>query len=296
MRLPAAVVAAVLGFAVPVGAMLGWTSFPKLAVGSDDVVVGRVARLVDVPAGETGSVKIAEVEVEVRLRGEASADRIFYLATATDEEDCTTALPGERGLFFLVRPKGEVRCLDEDVEARLRDPSFQKNAKAVTGGAPLLLLSWAGHGRMPIESVGGTEYATLCREHVRLPTDLDTIPGPDPRFTDWDRRARLDDLLDTVRRHQAPAAAPGGVTPASVLALLAALDADPDHCPAEADEPLLQGAGDEAEPALFALLDDPECPRRDTVAEALLWTASVSPGALLDGLRSASPVRRRAAA
>ncbi|MHC4161512.1 MAG: HEAT repeat domain-containing protein [Planctomycetota bacterium] len=295
-----ALTALVVGLTLPAHATtLAETTLGKLISGAELIVIGKVSRLVEVPAGERAegeesvpTLRVAEVEVLQCLKGLPRPKRVWFLAEGTSRVDRSHAVKGEKALFFLADLKGQIRENDGDVNDPLRAPAFWRHVKELTGGAPFLQLCWAGHGRMPVEQVEGVEFAALCAWHVHLPTDTPTIPGADPRLSDLERRVPFGDLIGRVKLRLAPIKS--NVAPVSKL--LEELDADTDLHPSEKAYALLKELGEEAVPALFELLDHPAFPRRDTVAEALIWIAGPEPDALLKGMRSKDVARRRAAA
>jgi len=269
---------ALLALALPARATtIGETSFGKLASGAQVIVVGKVARVVEVPAGDDGTVRVAEVSVSDWIKGDPRPPRIWMLAEPKYDADDSTAVAGEEALLFLTDPLALDSATEEEVRARLEAPAFRKNLAELTGGAPLLHIGWAGRGRMPLDDVAGVRYATLDAWHVHLPPEVGTLPGPDPRFSDYVRRAPLADLVARARRRQACA------VPPAVRGLFDAVDAGAES---EADEEIL--------PALLALLHDPGFARRDTAAEACAWLDATD--ALAAELQAKDPGRRRGAA
>jgi len=289
-----------LALTLPVHATtLSETTLGKLISGAELIVIGKVARVVEVPAGErmegeesVPTLTVAEVEVLECLKGLPRLKRVWFLAEGTSSVDRSRAVKGEKALFFLTDLKGRIRENDGDVGDPLKAPTFWRRVKEMTGGAPLLQLCWAGHGRMPVGQVEGAEFAALCVWHVHISADMPTIPGADPRLSGWERRVPFGDLIGRVKRRLAPIKS--NVVP--VFKLLEELDVDTDLQPSEKAYALLKELDEEAVPALFELLDDPACPRRDTVAEALIWIGGLEPDALLEGMRSKDVARRRAAA
>jgi len=301
-HLPLPLVAGLLGVTLLTAApaaratTLSETTLGKLVSGAKVILVGRVARVVDVPADAPPALAIAEVEVVEWIAGEARAESVWFLAEGTSSADIGDAVPGERALLFLEPLHPPDEALDEEVGEREASAAFRDAAAALTGGAPLLQLCWAGHGRMPVDRVEGMEYAAVCAWHVHLPLDLPSIPGADPRLSEWRRRVPFPALLGLVRRRLAPLPDPGGGEAAVAFDLLSKLDADTDLWPSEEADALLESSGEEAVPALLALLDDPAFPRRDTVAEALIFLDEDGLGTLLPALRSKVVARRRAGA
>jgi HEAT repeat protein len=271
------------------------TSLGKLVSGADWIVIAKVLRVVDVPTGEgedAPAVCVAEVEVLRCIKGLPRPERIWYLAEGVAEADYSDAVVGETALLFLnnqVIPGGYD---PDDFYPRLRSVAFRRNMRALTGGPPLRQVCWAGVGRMPLDEVGDVRYA-LCDEWlVHLPPDLATIPGPNPRLFDVERRVPLDAVLDFAKRRLAPL--PEKAAP--FRELLDELDRDPDPWPSRRRYDDLQARGERMIPMLLALLDDPGFPRRDTLAEALFWIGYPGIEAVHEALKSKSLVRRRAAA
>ncbi|MHC4819340.1 MAG: HEAT repeat domain-containing protein, partial [Planctomycetota bacterium] len=182
--------------------------------------------------------------------------------------------------------------LEGDLGQRLEAPAFRKQLKETTGGAPMLLLGFLGRGRMPLEQIEGVEYVGIETWLIRLPPDATTIQGPNPRLAEMDRRVRFDYVRRLIERRLTPLEPPPGEAAATVFKFLEALDTDI----AEAHELREELDGEAAVPLLLKLLDNPAFPRRDTVAEALIWADGPEPDSLLQGLASKNVARRRAAA
>ncbi|MDH3592085.1 MAG: hypothetical protein OER88_09410 [Planctomycetota bacterium] len=283
---------AFLALALPAHATsLSETSIFELIGRADPIVVAKVLRVVDVPAGDRGqTVKVAEAEVLEWIKsGGARPKRIWYLAEGTRDADQSTAFKGEKVLLFLWIPKERIEGFDLDIAKRLASPLFWKGVKEVTGGAPLMQIGFSGHGRIPIERVVGVEYGEVGTWRVRLPPDMTTIPVEDPWMFDIDRRVPLADLIALAKRRLAPIKRAADA--AKVFKLLDALDRD-----IEAAEAMREGVDKKDIAVLVGLLDDPAFPRRHDVAEALVWIGDAGFDALRVALVSKNVVRRRGAA
>jgi len=288
---------ALLALSLTAHGMVAETTLGKLATGSDLILVGKVARVVAVPAGD-GEVRVAEVEVHRWVKGDPQPKRVWYLAEGTWTCDVSTAIEGEKALFFLTDPGGPVQGTDlgKDLCARLESPNFLKNLKVLMGEAPLLELAWSGHGRMPLAEIEGVVYADVDVRVVHLPADIPTIPGADPRYTWFVRFAPLDEVLGHVGHRLSPLGPPADENGATVFRLLELLDEDMDPEPSEKAEEIIDEIGAEAIPLLLGILDDPAFPRRDTAAEAIGWFDDEGAAALVRGLKAKSAARRRASA
>jgi HEAT repeat protein len=270
----------------------GRTTLSKFINGMELICVGKVVRVIDVPAGKVGgTVRVAEVDVVEWFRGAKRPKRIWYLAEGRVDADDSDAVKGERALLFLAEPEWPLWA-EGDVDRRLKSPAFRNQVNRLTGGAPMLLLSFLGNGRMPLEQIEGVEYANIATWLIRLPPDATTIQGPDPRLADLDRRVRFDYVRRLIKRCLTPLEPPPGEAAATVFKFLEALETDTVKAEALAEE-LDEGA---TVPILLKLLDDPAFPRRDTVTEALIWAGGHEPDLLLEELASKNVVRRRAAA
>jgi hypothetical protein len=190
----ALILAVILVFGVGlVGAKVAPTTLAKLIRFSDSIALGTVT---DVRAID--GIHVARVKVSQTLKGKES-DEFYFLADPTWTCDITTANGGETALFFLVPYQfgpSEFRDLMGFKEPR----DFQQALKAATGQTSLFELAWSGRGRMPLRDVEGVQYVTLWTGDVRLPPGIPTIGGPEAKYASFIRSARLNDMLQALRK------------------------------------------------------------------------------------------------
>lgn len=141
----------------------------ELAVRCDRIVVARVIKVEDGPAGlqpsgsEFPPVKVATAEVLETWKGEPVKE-VRYIATPTESCDIAAAEKGERVVLFLERSKDS---LDR--------------------------IAHVGRGRMVIEKHRGRTYAVLPDE-VKVPGGMPTIS-----WKHTERAVELDVLRRLVR-------------------------------------------------------------------------------------------------
>ena len=123
-----------------------------LAGSAERIVVARVVRLHTV-----GQLRVAEATVERRIKGEAAAGPIYFVASPTWTCDCSEAVSGERALLFLVKARSDEVGM-KGSSARVKVPQ-----------EPLYYLAMSGRGRMPLRTVREQHrvVAALCIEPGR---------------------------------------------------------------------------------------------------------------------------------
>ena len=268
----------------------------KLVTAAESIVVAKVTQVVRVPAGpqeNAPGMKIAEAEVSLWLKGPVRPRRIWYLADAQHSADYSQANVGETAVLFLADPRGHFRGHGENAERCFAAANFWKGVKKTTGGAPLLKIFQAGVGRLPVRKIAGDDYAEISGFLARLPVELRTAPVFDPGLSDIDRLVALNDLIAFTKHRLTPVKAPDGKLARVVFELLDELDQSVDPSPGEQAHEMIQELGEKALPVLWPMLDDPACPRRETVAEAISF---LDAEALFEGLKSKDVKRRRGCA
>ena len=154
------------------------TTLANLVVQADTVVLGTVIRV-----ERSDGWQVAHIAVAETLEG-APAPVLLYLASPTWMCDISSATVGEGAMFFLsiaARSEG-----DPSPPARLR-------------GLPVLQLTSAGRGRMPLREVDGVMFARVWTIDVELPAEVATIPDPDSPGTSTEL-AELRTLREVVER------------------------------------------------------------------------------------------------
>ena len=292
--LPLLILALLLGLGVRLPtahAEVAQITLGRLGGIADAIVVGRVARTIEVPVetlpdAEVSLTKatVAEVVVLEWLKGKPRPKTLWYWAEGTWTCDVTQAIKGERGLYFL-----EATGVGD-----LVTPESMKRLSKATLGAPLYRVAWSGRGRMPFRTIAGRDYATIWEGAVEPPSTVDTIPGPDPRYTEFKRGVSLDDLRQYLRFRLLPVPKPSEVKGLDPAGLLRALDG-----PYEVRQAAQDALGNKAEallPTLRTILRDASSPLRENAASALECIDEEGRDAVLDDLRSGDLATRRAAA
>lgn len=273
-------------------AEVGPTTVGRLAASSEIVVIGTVERVLEFPvppmpfAGETGpppSIRVAQVAVQEWLEGAPRRAHVWYLADARWICDLSTAVRGERALFFLQRAF--------TLRSEPGTPPAPNDTRAT--GVPIYRITGWGRGRMPLRDIAGASYADVWLSPVRLPADVEVLPPDVFAFRAVRGWARLDELRPLLKGRAPHAETPGATSPHALLALLHRLEArelsgGPDASQAAFEE--LSARRDEVRPLLLELLADPGAPYREGAAIALRLEG-VSPW-----LGSAHVIERRAAA
>ena len=273
MRLWRAALGSILFLAVlatTARAMVAWTTLPRLAFGSDVVVVGRVVTVEKEGEGEN-EIRVAEVEVLDLIKGPPGLTKVRYHAEGTWTCDTSTAYLDEKALFFFEKWAGDDHILQD---------------------------SWSGHGRMPVSVFHGREYVEVDSDIVRLPLDLPSIPGDNPRYAYCHRLVPLDVIVPDLRRRLTakPPAVPEREK--EVVRLMQKY-----HCTMDPEEYLFDEVTEElkkqhglAVPVLLRILEDTKSPWREAAAEAFTRLEEHGLAALNAALSSEDPARRRAAA
>lgn len=177
----------VLGVCGAVWARVAPTDLRGLIAQSDVIVLARVDRVETIEG-----VRLAVLVVERTLMAPPSKEWALAL-TSLWVCDISTAVLGERGLFFL-QPyhKGP-----EDTAAF--PPRFQEIV-AARGFGQVRSITHYGRGRMPLRLIDGEEHVAVYGD-VALPPNLEavTVKTSDKREIAWQRLVPLSAMLDHVR-------------------------------------------------------------------------------------------------
>jgi hypothetical protein len=150
------------------GARIASVSLEELIAGSDSIVVATVS-VVEEPTPERQLVYATAV-VQRTIKG--SLNGVFRFLSKSDFVcDTSEGVPGETALFFLYRAS---------------DGNYG--------------IAAAGRGRMPLRIVDGKTYVTAWTDDVRIPKDVPTVDGPDPRYS-FIRSVELEHLEAQIRKN-----------------------------------------------------------------------------------------------
>ena len=155
-------------------------SYFALVATSDLILVGS-----DSSVETVGQWKVAHFTVEKVVKGRPPAE-VQYLASPTWDCDIASAKLGERVLLFLRLPIP--RTAPGAPPADLRNNLVYE-------------ISFAGRGRMPVDTTEDGQDVQIPTGDIELPEDVPTSSGSDPRST-LGRRVPLSILRDLV--YQAP--------------------------------------------------------------------------------------------
>ncbi len=266
--------------------------FGKLVVLADEILVGRVLLVLDVPVETTDevdddpqTVPLALVQALEWLKGEPRPRFFWVWGYGTWICDVTHFTAGERALLFLDR--GGVADL-------VTPASFDRLRKA-TRGEPIRRVAWSGRGRMPLLSIAGRAHAGIWSGEIRLPSALETLPGHDPRYAAFRRFVPLDALRTTIRRQVAELERPRKGTEGLVFQALRRLcDVYIDTRWEEAHQ-ALERAGPAGIAVLWQILGEPDSPLH-SAATAALDPYEDDGERLMPALTSEDVAQRRAAA
>ncbi len=188
---------ALLTWVNPAAGMLRGTNLDELTRRAALIVRGRVTRVESVHG-----VRIAHLQVERTLKGEATADA-YFVADPSWSCDISDANKGERGLYFL-----SVHHFSMDPVPPV-DPSsgevyiggyqeavgFRESMKAMAQGRPLYDVTHSGCGRFVVHTVDGLE--SLMFSHVALPATVQArkLPECTSSFKD---AAPVSNIIDYV--------------------------------------------------------------------------------------------------
>ena len=202
----------------------------ELASGADVIVVGRVVRVVRLDEAGTlhrdedppvlrPSLRLAEVRIEDVWRGQPKGTSVWVLAQPNGACDLTTAVLGERAVWFLESPSEPPSFREEEGDA-LSDEGFffafgrpapvpdaAREAIQRLAGGVLHSVRWFGRGRMVVEPGHAMAESNTVRDRDSwVAAPLSVVPPDEPgchRSGDqasgiaW--RARLSNLERWVR-------------------------------------------------------------------------------------------------
>lgn len=173
MILPLIQVAALglLGSQPAAGPKVGTMSLEDLTRYSDQIFIGQVEKVFTIEQSKPADVEfspiasgrpltIATVRIDKSLKGFAEGSRVQFLATRTWTCDISTAVVGERGLFFLSGNMLSAKLAEGTLEA----------LKKETSSSNLYKLSHSGRGRMILQEFNGAEY--VATQDIKLPEGL----------------------------------------------------------------------------------------------------------------------------
>ena len=164
------------------------TSLRGLVVSSDVIVLARVGRVETIEG-----VRVPVLQVERTLKG-PEAKEWPLLRTSRWVCDISTAVPGERGLFFLE----PYRVGPEDT-LKIPLPRFQ-DLVAARGLGALHGITTFGRGRMPLRVVQGEDHLAYYTWDVAMPPELEAamVETPSKRDPGWQRSVPLRETLRWV--------------------------------------------------------------------------------------------------
>ncbi len=265
----------------------------RLATGADEILVGRVTCVVRVDAETperilegSGNSKIAQIQVRDWIKGGDRPAVVWIWASGDGCCDTTEATVGETSLFFL-----DASGLDD-----LITPAAASRVRAAADGQRVRRVAWSGRGRMPFQTIGEQTYALVRTSTVLLPSEVVTVPGPDPRYAAFIRGAPIESLRAAIARAVAEIGPAGTGSDGEVAKVLRQLHREADLAWFDVQE-RVDALGVEAIPALMAVVARPESPLREAAALALCCMSDrAGRQALLSGLKSEDVVVRRGAA
>jgi len=173
---------------------IGPITLDELTNNSDKIVIGKVVQVFSIEG-----VSIAEVQVKRCLKGDSTSN-IYFLNLSTWTCDITGADSGKTYLFFF----GSYKFRDKPRDSGIRITSFYeepvgfKEAVQNRIGTILYKVMDAGRGQMPLRIVSNTQFVTIWVCDIILPRHIKTIAGPDKRYSDFIRSARLKNIVTEV--------------------------------------------------------------------------------------------------
>jgi len=153
------------------------------------IVLGKVAEVRSV-----GGVQIARLRITETLKG-AKRRELFFLAQSTWICDISAAKQGETVLLFLFSDVPVPATDDEETLFSL--PKTFKRSLGEAGITEMFRIADAGRGRMPVRVMDHQRFVTLWVDDVKLPKDVETFDGAEPKHS-FIRSVRLGDILHLV--------------------------------------------------------------------------------------------------
>ena len=197
---------ALIAFFSAASAKVAGTSLQGLVMQSDVIVLAKVVR-----AERIEGVFVAVLSVEMTFKG-PDAETWAVAATPTWTCDVSSAVVGERGLFFLAPYRSQ------PATSRYEPGPHLLEQVAGRGLGPLHSITYHGRGRMPVRTVEGEDRLTIWKWDVLLPAEIEAgaVEIPDAHCSGaFDKAVPMEKVLHRVRQYVLDDPAPLTLDPPS---------------------------------------------------------------------------------
>ena len=172
-------------------ARVAGSSLDRLVAKCDLVVIAKVERIHNIPLADGKRVhfrRVAQCRVERVLKGETTAQTVFYLASPTWTCDMSGGTENERALL----------CLSKEPNGFFKSTElFESKFKAIADGQPLHGLALHGGGRLQLITLSGQEYVR-GNHYVRFPDGFSIRPDPNDPTNKYESLAPLSEALSLI--------------------------------------------------------------------------------------------------
>ncbi len=170
-----------------VSADAGQMTLDEMISQSSHIIVGKVIQVHSIPYSEQYTIRIAEVQVVQHLKGDESAQTVYYQVSRSRACDITSAIIGQTDIFLL-SPDTKFRDYP--------DAHVLPYLRAITKNSDLLKIVHQGRGRLEAKYINDDYYVLGIRKggEVLFPRILKMIDYPDPEYS-YVGMIKLNDLL-----------------------------------------------------------------------------------------------------